>query len=222
MEVVSSTPLTKETFLAYIKDKYFGSLPATKIILHHTWKPTVADWKGQSTFLGIKKYYEGKLWGKGPHIFVAPDGIWLMTDIQKDGYHAGITGNWRSIGIEVVGDYDHVKWENPIKELALFVIDSLQKKLKIADTDIKFHRDYSTKSCPGNAITKEWLMQELQRYRGDLYSDVPDWKNVVGGQSAKNIWLQAKEKQIFSVTSKFTDPINKGELAIILKRLNIF
>jgi len=205
----------------YLKDKHFGSLPATKLVIHHTWKPTVKDWKGQSTFLGIKKYYEGKLWTRGPHIFIAPDGIWLMTDMQKDGYHAGIVGNWRSIGIEVVGDYDHVKWENPIKELALFVIDSLQRKLNISDNEIKFHRDYSTKSCPGNAITKEWLMQELQRYRGDLYSDIPGWKDVVGGQSAKDLWLQAKEKQVVSVTSKFTDPVNKGELVIILKRANL-
>lgn len=222
MEIVSEKPLSKEDFLLYVEDKYFGTMPPNKLVIHHTWKPTIADWKGQSTFLGIKKYYERKLWNKGPHIFIAPDGIWLMTDMSKNGYHAGVIGNWLSLGIEVVGDYDHVKWENPIKDLALFVIDTLQKRLKIPDNEIKFHRDYSTKSCPGNAITKEWLMQELERYRGNINDDIPDWKNVVGGRSAKEVWLEAKELPIFSSTGKFTDPINKGELAIILKRLNLF
>lgn len=222
MDVVSTKPLSKEEFSLYIKDKYFGTLPAEKLVIHHTWRPTVKDWQGYSTFMGIKKYYEGKGWSKGPHIFIAPDGIWLMTDMQKDGYHAGVKGNFRSIGIEVVGDYDYVKWENPIKDYALFVIDKLMNRLGLTNEDIKFHRDYSTKSCPGHAITKEWLMQELERYRGHINDDIPDWKNVVGGLSAKEVWLTAKENKIFSASTKFTDPLTKGDLAIILKRLNLF
>lgn len=222
MDIVSKTPLSQEDFALYIKDKNFGTLPANKLVIHHTWKPTLSDWKGQSTFLGIKKYYEGKLWSKGPHIFIAPDGIWLMTDMRKNGYHAGIRGNYRSIGIEVVGDYDHVKWDGVVKDNALFVISALQAKLEIPDSEIKFHRDYSAKSCPGYAITKEWLMQELDRYKNEINNDIPDWQNVAGGMSAKEVWLTAKQEHIFSGTSKFTDPVSKGELAIVLKRLNIF
>lgn len=221
MEVVATKPLSKEEFSMYVKDKYFGSLPANKLVLHHTWRPRVSDWRGYSTFMGIKKYYERLGWSKGPHIFIAPDGIWLMTDMRKNGYHAGTIGNYRSIGIEVVGDYDTVKWDGAIKENALFVIDQLMYKLGLTNEGIKFHRDYSTKSCPGHAITKDWLMQELARYRGEINDDIPDWKNVVGGIGAKEVWLTAKEKKVFSSSSKFTDPVSKGELAIVLKRLNL-
>jgi N-acetylmuramoyl-L-alanine amidase CwlA len=222
MDIVSKNSLSKDDFKLYVKDKYFGTIPPTKLVIHHTWKPTLKDWKGQPTFLGIKRYYESKGWSKGPHIFVAPDGIWLMTDMQKNGYHAGLKGNWRTIGIEVVGNYDHKKWDGVVKDNALFVINTLQKRLDISDDKIMFHRDYSPKSCPGNSISKEWLMRELERYRNKLYDDIPDWKNVVWGMSAKEVWLDARKTGALSKSSKFTDPLTKGEFMIIAKRLNIF
>jgi len=37
--------------------------------------------------------------------------------------------------------------------------------LDLDPSDIYFHRDASTKSCPGLAITKEWLLYELADFR---------------------------------------------------------
>jgi len=176
--------LTKEEFKDYVNGKNFGSITPNKIVLHHTWRPTVETWAGERTIDGLKRYYEGLGWSAGPHIFVAEDGIWLFTDMSQVGIHAG-NGNatWvqngvekqgfyytnatlksYSIGVEVVGDYDEKVWENETRLNALACLSCLQKRLNIPNPEIHFHREYSPKSCPGNAITREWLENQLAAY----------------------------------------------------------
>lgn len=153
---------TLEEFKKYIKGKNFQPNNPYRLIIHHTWKPTEKDWNGQTTIDGLKKYYENKGWSAGPHIFIAPDGIWLFTDMKYQGIHAG-EGNYRSIGIEVVGNYDGAKWSGKIKEQAIGVIKALVDELKIKDENLCFHRDFSSKTCPGSAIKKEWILERLHK-----------------------------------------------------------
>jgi len=160
MQIVNRR-LTREEFSAYINKKFFGYLPANKLVVHHTWKPTVKTWNGQATIYGLKRFYEGKGWPNGPHLFIAEDGIWLFTDMRKDGIHAGSL-NPRSIGIEVVGNYDYKLWDGETKKNALWAISELQRRLKIPYNKIYFHRDVSAKTCPGKKITKSWLFNELE------------------------------------------------------------
>lgn len=176
--------LTKKEFIDYVARKDFGSIPPTKIVLHHTWRPTLETWNGEKSIQGLKNYYEGLGWPVGPHIFVAPDGIWLFTDMSQVGIHAG-AGNatWEkegklyqgysysgatlkdySVGIEIVGDYDEKVWEGATLDNALGCISAVKNKLDIPISDIKFHRDYSPKTCPGNAITREWFEKKIQDY----------------------------------------------------------
>jgi len=173
MDIINKC-LSKEEFKDYIFRYNFGSLPANKLVIHHTWKPTKESWNGKHTIEGLKKFYEKKRWRTGPHLFIAEDGIWLFTSMRKNGIHAGI-GNWRSIGIEVVGNYDYQKWEGKTKDFTLFVIKALQDKLNISDDKIMFHRDYSKKSCPGHSITKEWLFKELRTYNTLPVFVPPTW-----------------------------------------------
>jgi len=59
----------------------------------------------------------------------------------------------------------------------------------------------------------------------DMKEQVPDWKGVVPAQkelSAQEVWKQAKEAKVFSQESGFNDTLSKGELAIVLKRLNLY
>lgn len=114
------------------------------------------QWKGQRSINGLKSFYEGKGWSAGPHLFIGPDGVWLFTPMNQTGIHAS-EGNYKSIGIEIVGDYDNGVWQGEIKNNVVGVVKALMEKLRIGDDMIKFHRDYSTKTCPGTAITKEWV-----------------------------------------------------------------
>jgi N-acetylmuramoyl-L-alanine amidase CwlA len=148
-----------------VKAKNFGVLPPTFLVVHHTWKPTKAQWSGQRSINGLKSYYESKGWPAGPHLFIADDGIWLFTDMYDVGIHAGV-GNGTlksgySIGIEVVGNYDGKVWDGETEKNTIGAIKALTKKLNISEKMIKFHRDFSTKTCPGTAITKDWLINKL-------------------------------------------------------------
>ncbi len=156
--------LDLQEFRGYIATYDFGTEPANKLVIHHTWRPIKDKWGGARSIQGMKNYYEAKGWPAGPHLFVADDGIWLFSPMQKDGIHASEL-NHRSIGIEVVGDYDEEKWNGQTKENALGTIKILMSQLGIDKQNVFFHRDVSSKSCPGKAITKEWLFGELDDFR---------------------------------------------------------
>ena len=163
MEIINRK-LDLHEFRDYIATYNFGTQPANKLVIHHTWHPTKDTWAGARSIQGLKKYYESKGWPAGPHLFIAEDDIWLFSPMRKDGIHAGEL-NHRSIGIEVVGDYDEEKWSGKTKMNTLGVIKLLMGQLGITGASIFFHRDVSTKTCPGKAITKEWLLSELGEYR---------------------------------------------------------
>jgi len=155
--------LTADEFKDYVSTKYFGVLSPNKIVLHHTYIPNLSQWNGLKSILGMQKVYEGKGWTTGPHLYIAPDGIWLFTDMSKNGTHAG-KGNWLSIGIEMVGDYRFEKPTGIVWELTKYVITILNERLKLKSEDIKFHRDYSATECPGGAVQKDWVIEELKEY----------------------------------------------------------
>lgn len=162
MEIVNKR-LTLHEFQVYVKGYDFGPILPGKLVLHHTWHPTKESWAGERTIGGLKRYYEGKKWKAGPHIFVAEDGIWLFSPMRKDGIHAGKL-NKHSIGIEIVGNYDTEKWSGQTKQNAIGTIKILMDRLGIKEGGVFFHRDASPKSCPGWAINREWVFNELKNF----------------------------------------------------------
>jgi len=136
--------------------------PVDKIILHHTSNP-VKNWvAGERSTLYYKKMYEEMEWEEGPHFFGAPEGIWLFTDINTEGVHAN-DANVGSIGVEIVGEYDDhlpkgIVWQN-----TQVLLRALLNKYDLPAQKVFFHRTYNrSKTCPGKAITKKWLLRELQ------------------------------------------------------------
>lgn len=193
--------LTLREFEDYVAAYNFGTEPANKLVLHHTWRPTKEGWARTRTMEGVKKYYEGKGWTAGPHLFVAEDGIWLFSPMRKDGIHAGEL-NHRSIGIEVVGDYDGEPWSGQTKENALGVIRVLMKHLDIDAAHLFFHSDVSPKSCPGKVITREWLFQELGVDAPTALAGTPDDNEVqIPAWAAESVdWVQLHD--LFTITSQ--------------------
>ena len=105
--------LSVPEWLTYVAAYNFGPIVPSRVVLHHTWVPTIPQWSGLRSMQGLQRYYAGKRWPAAPHIFVGPDAIWLATPMKDVGVHAG-TGNsgtiggkfWYSIGVEMVGAYD--------------------------------------------------------------------------------------------------------------------
>lgn len=165
--------LSLDEWKAYVATYNFGSIPPSRVVLHHTWRPTVAEWRGLASMKGMQTYYRGLGWSAAPHIYVGPDKIWLATPMREVGIHAGTgnSGNWNSgkwsysIGLEMVGNYDAARPSGAVWDYARAVMGELSKRLGIAPRQlIYFHRDFSTKSCPGWAVTKDWVFGEVESY----------------------------------------------------------
>lgn len=160
MEIINKC-LNKKEFESYIEKKEVRR-KIDKIILHHTWD-TVEQWeKGEVSISYYKEMYEEKGWQAGPHLFVSPEGIWLFTDIAHKGRHAN-QGNIGSIGIEIVGRYDKKLPSGKVWRNAKAVLKILLERFNLKFKDIHFHREYNPqKSCPGRAITKRWITNQLE------------------------------------------------------------
>jgi N-acetyl-anhydromuramyl-L-alanine amidase AmpD len=160
-------------WLTYVADYDFGPVAPSRVVLHHTWRPTASQWAGLRSMQAIQRFYAAKGWTAAPHLFVAPDGIWLFCPLKDVGIHAG-TGNsgrrngrfWYSIGLEMVGDYDLARPSGAIWENTKAVLGGLSRRLGIPPRRlISFHRDYTNqKSCPGWAVTKEWVFGEVDAW----------------------------------------------------------
>ncbi len=179
--------LSVDEFLAYVEELSFPEPLPNRIFLHHTWRPRREDWRGLESLLAFKAYYE-KLrwrdengfwhegWTAGPHLFIADDGIWLFSDLRYDG--VGVYGhNYRSRHIEMVGDYDHALPDGPLWENTVAALGILHEKLGLDIRQLNFHRDFSTKSCPGWAVRKEWVIPQveewIERYRARKEAEAP-------------------------------------------------
>jgi len=156
---------------SYVAGYGFGRIAPSRVVLHHTYRPDEASWAGLSSMRGMQRFYAGKGWTAGPHIYCAADGIWLATPMSQVGIHAGI-GNgslsqgWYSIGLEMVGLFDSRVPSGPTWQHALAVMGELSRRLRIPPRQlISFHRDYTNaKSCPGWAVSKAWVWGQVEAY----------------------------------------------------------
>ncbi len=134
---------------------------------------------------GIMRYYRDTLkWDRGPHLFVDERWIWLFTPLYEVGIHAaqGNSNNLGgrlhySIGLEVVGCYEHVTWPQAVEQLAGGAVALLQRKLKtfeihyqVGPGGICAHRDYNKPACPGAKIIPDYYIAVVERAADALTS----------------------------------------------------
>jgi len=169
--------MSADEFVRYMEDLQLPAPLPTRVFLHHTWKPTRETWRGADTIYGMKRYYEQQLWRDergqlregltaGPHLFIADDGIWLFSDIRYDG--VGVLGhNTGSRHVEMVGNYDEVRPSGLTLTNTIAALGILHVKLGLDIANLNFHRDFSAKSCPGCAVTKDWIIPQVASWIED-------------------------------------------------------
>ncbi len=144
---------------------------ARGIVIHHTWAPTIEQWRGRRSIESIARYYEQRLcWDRGPHLFIAAgspnaddDGIWQMTPMNVRGIHAGSANSW-AWGIEVVGNYDLAPWPASLEERITNTVLSLLDWRGITATakNVIGHREVpSPKTCPGRMINMNTFRSKI-------------------------------------------------------------
>lgn len=187
--------LATNEWLDYVASYGFGSVAPSRVVLHHTYIPNLQQWQGLTSMKGMQTFYGRKGWTAAPHVYVGPDGIWLATPMRDIGIHAG-TGNsgytngqlWYSIGLEMVGYYDKERPGGAVWEGTKAVLGGLSRRLGIAPRQlISFHRDYTNqKSCPGWAVTKEWVWAEVEAWLANQNPPPPPAPGPIGTPTPEN------------------------------------
>jgi hypothetical protein len=192
--------LTVDQFATYVKTYHFGSVPPDYVVLHHTAVPstlaarypTGAVWDANETTLTaaqiydkrqkqlgrLRDYYASMGWTAGPHLFVDERWIWLFTPMYDVGIHAAQGNSYHdsgghlhySIGIEVIGYYEKVKWPMNVARNVAMAVALLKQRLGTFDYvdkpwagGVGAHRMYNKPSCPGAAIQSAYYMPILKR-----------------------------------------------------------
>ncbi|WP_017754664.1 peptidoglycan recognition protein family protein [Calidifontibacillus oryziterrae] len=157
----------------------------THIQIHHTWKPRKIDYRGEATIVGMWRYHtQTRGWHDiGQHFSVAPDGlIWDGRSLESD--PAGISGhNKGGVMFEIIGNFDKGEEQLEGKQLEAIIgaVRLIISKFNLKLDNIIFHREYSSKTCPGTGITKDWFLEQVKAGRASLpdsqgFIDSPKWK----------------------------------------------
>lgn len=144
------------------------------VTLHHTGAPDLScrpkGFKMQHIY-NLKDFYQNqKRWSAGPHLFVDDDEIFGLSNLLKRGVHA-VSFNSFAIGIEVLGNYD-VEDPGSGRGLQCWTTAASATKallhwlnLPVNTETVLFHREDPTtkKMCPGKKVSKEWLLDLIDK-----------------------------------------------------------
>jgi len=156
-------------------------------VLHHTWSPTAAQYKGLATIVGIRRYHIRNGFSEiAANAYAAPDGkVYNGRPLSMSNYaHAHISKAWSQVtadartlasnnrqffnyygfGIETVGDFDK---QNPAQSVAmrtsLDVLAAVHTLYKLPPERLFLHRDVANKTCPGKRVSREWARAEIAK-----------------------------------------------------------
>lgn len=186
-DVVSIRQHTVAEFVDYLEAAKQKGAVLKATFLHHTWKPTAADYRGLSTILAIRKAHLARDFSDiACHAYAAPDGVVYNArppstnncacqhpDKPASAWPAelrrisGGDPNWMNaygFGIETIGNFDE---EDPAQSRAMATsLDVLAAVHRIWGIPVErcfLHRDVANKSCPGKRVKREWVHAELRR-----------------------------------------------------------
>ena len=208
-----------EEFEAYAATLKWNGWKPSFIVLHNTAEPNLAQWQhngmGQNAGLqrikNLNHYYASLGWHSGPHIFVAPDYIWVACDLTQDGVHASCY-NHVSIGVEMVGDYARESFETgagaQVRDNAIVVLAALHKALGISPDTLHFHKECirDHHDCPGSNVVKTDVIARVKAaIAGSPVSTEAASAEAVSYVSPTDFWANAKE-----IYKGFMDKLSGG------------
>jgi hypothetical protein len=148
------------------------------IVLHHTWSPTAAQYRGLSTWVSIKRYHmETRGWSDiGYHLGVGSDGtFWILRPLAKTGAHT-LNHNAHSVGVCLVGNFDtEDPWANGLGACC-GLLASVLEAYNLGVQTIHFHREFADKTCPGTRIDLATVRNTVGRI---LVQDPPSEIKVI-------------------------------------------
>ena len=146
----------------------FGWRPSPEfIVVHNTSEPTLKQWPscpGLQRMENLESYYrDDQGWSGGPHLFIAPEGIYAFNPLEYPGVHSP-SWNRVSFGIEMVGEFDVEDFTAATQTMAAMranatgAVAILSAKFDFDSSGLKFHKEdpkTTHKGCPGASVDKD-------------------------------------------------------------------
>ena len=136
----------------------------TEVIVHHTWRPAAADYRGISTVAGVRRYHmQTRGWrDNGYHVMIGPDSaIFLCRPMGQSGAHT-LNRNANSIGISFIANFDvEVPSRHGGMSAGRQVVAALLERFGLGVNAIRFHREFAAKSCPGGQMNLSVFRDEV-------------------------------------------------------------
>jgi hypothetical protein len=136
------------------------------VVLHNSGEPTLTQWPstaGALRMANLEHYYRDQLgWSGGPHLFVAPEGIWLFNPLGSPGVHSP-SWNHVSWGVEMVGDYECEPFGDPVRGNAVAALAALHVRAGLHPESLRLHREdpLTTHACPGKNVDKQAVIDAV-------------------------------------------------------------
>lgn len=149
--------------------------------VHNTYIPNRGQWMGQSSMNAIWHFYQTThRWDRGPHLFIAArtpnarnDGIWVGTQLDRVGIHAGPCNSSR-LGLEFVIDAQAERWPEDLLDLAGELLAALAKHFNFKEDDVNQHNICMPgRTCPGRYTSLPSIQRRMTYYMNNQVTT--DW-----------------------------------------------
>ncbi|HEX2190699.1 MAG TPA: peptidoglycan recognition family protein, partial [Longimicrobiaceae bacterium] len=158
---------------ADLLDRFPFTRTVNAVHMHHTWRPNHADFRGHDSIVSMWRHHtQVNGWSDiAQHVTIDPEGfIWTGRSWNRaPASAAGQNGNSRfgPFMFEMIGDFDRGRdpFRDPQRATALAVVALVQEKFGLRPETLRFHREMSSKTCPGSAIDYDEVLAEVRRLR---------------------------------------------------------
>lgn len=230
----------KNEFYSYLKNS--NSKPIHCVVLHHTYSPRYCN--GISTMNAIRNYHMSHGWSEiAANGYATNEEDILMYSARpltyRNGAHAYIDKPWSQIpadlknrangnrqylntygyGIETFGAFDTMdpKTSTAMEHAIQMIVVLCDFYNLNPEKDIYFHRDVAAKSCPGNLVTKEYIISEVKKEMGN-----ENCENLPAKNYQKEALQWAKDTGLLVGDNEGNQMpqcnITRGDMMVVLKR----
>jgi len=154
-----------------------------EVVVHHTWRPEASDYRGIATVTGVRRYHMNvRGWSdNGYHVMIGPDGaIFLCRPMERSGAH--VAGrNAHTIGVSFIANFDN---DEPTEyggmQAGMLVVAALLDRFELGPHNIRFHREFASKTCPGLKLGLTGFRTEVARYMGSQVTVIVNGAELPG------------------------------------------
>ena len=232
----------QDSFREYVAGLRFTAWRPSLIVWHNTAAPSLAQWvksaaddakagrtPGISRINALENYFKNdRGWSGAPHLFIAPDRIWVFNPLTAPGTHSP-SWNTRSIGIEMIADFDREDDDSgdglKVRNHAIFATAILCETFGLDPAHaIKLHREdpRTTHACPGQDFARdktEAVASVIALLSGGEHDDREDIEAPPPAPKARTGLVLADDLSVRKgpgVTNKSVALLSKGDRVTIL------